>query len=62
MDKLWLKVENIVTKGEYARFDKFLLFHYAAEASENVYMRERVKQVVNLILSKTSNRDAWSDV
>ena len=25
MDKLWLKVENIVAKGEIARFEQFLL-------------------------------------
>ena len=49
MDNLWLKVENIVTKGEIARFVQFLFFCYnvfkkpsAAEASESVYMRERV--------------------
>ena len=35
MDNLWLKVENIVTKGEIAS---------AAEASESIYMRERVKR------------------
>ena len=51
MDNLWQKVENIVTKGEIARFVQFLLLlpYYvfkklsAAEASESVYMRERVK-------------------
>ena len=26
MDNLWLKVENIVEKGEIARFEQFLLF------------------------------------
>ena len=41
MDNLWLKVENIVAKGVF-------FCHYvfkkpsAAEASESVYMRERV--------------------
>ena len=50
MDNLRLKVENIVAKGEIARFEQFLLFHYviktpsAAEASESVYMRERIKR------------------
>ena len=38
MDNLKLKVENIVAKGEIARFKKLS----AAEASESVYMRERV--------------------
>ena len=38
-----------MAKGEIARFVQFLLCHYvfkkasAAEASESVYMRERVK-------------------
>ena len=42
-----IKVENIVAKGEIARFEQFLFCHYvfkktsAAEASESVYMRER---------------------
>ena len=39
MDNLWQKVENIVPKGEIARF--------AAEASESVYMRERVNAYAN---------------
>ena len=48
MDNLWRKVENIVAKGEIARFVQFLLLSLcfqkpsAAEASESVYMRERV--------------------
>ena len=49
MDNLWLKVENIVAKGEIASFKQFfLLSHFflknpsAAETSESVYMRERV--------------------
>ena len=48
---LRIKDENIVTKGEIARFEKFLLLpecfqrSSAAEASENVYMRERVKEL-----------------
>ena len=41
MDNLCLKVENIVTKGEIACFVFKKLS--AAEASERVYMRERVK-------------------
>ena len=52
MDNLWQKVENIVAKGEIARFVQFLLLsHYvfkklsAAEASESVYMRERVNLI-----------------
>ena len=40
MDNLRLKVENIVAKGEIALFFKK---PSAAEASESVYMRERVK-------------------
>ena len=42
------RVENIVTKGETARYEQFLLFSHvfkkssAAEASESVYMRESV--------------------
>ena len=42
-------VENIVTKGEIARFEQFLLLSqcfqklFAAEASEIVCMCERVK-------------------
>ena len=49
MDNLWLKVENIVSKGEIACFDNFFFCRYvfkklsAAEASESVYMRERAK-------------------
>ena len=48
MDNLWLKVENIVAKGEIARMSNFFFCHYvfkkpsAAEASESVYIRERV--------------------
>ena len=43
-----VEVENIVAKGEIARFVQFLLLSLcfkkpsAAEASESVYMRERV--------------------
>ena len=46
MDDLWLKVENIVEKGEIYRFEQFLLLLLcfqnpsAAEASESVHMRE----------------------
>ena len=44
-------MENIVAKGEIASFDQFLLLSLynvfktqsGAEASESVYMRERVK-------------------
>ena len=39
MDNLWLKVENIVEKEEIARSQK----PSAAEASESVDMRERIK-------------------
>ena len=48
MDNLWQKVKNIVAKGEIARFEQFLLLSLcfqkpsATEASESVYMRERV--------------------
>ena len=54
MDNLWLKVESIVAKGEIARFEQFLLLSLymfskrlsAAEVSESVYMRERVKSLL----------------
>ena len=50
MDNLWLKVENIVAKGEIARFEQFLLlwlcFQKATEAPEGIYIRERVKNVL----------------
>ena len=48
MANLLLKVENIVAKGEIAGLSNFFFCHYvfkkpsAAEASESVYMRERV--------------------
>ena len=46
MDNLWLKVDNIVAKGEIARFEQFLLTHYVfkkpSAVSESVYIRERV--------------------
>ena len=50
IDNLWLKVENIVSKEEIVRFEQFLLLSLCfqkavccrAEASESVYMRERV--------------------
>ena len=52
MYNLWRKVENIVAKGEIARFVQFLLLSLydfkklsAAEASESVYMRERVNPI-----------------
>ena len=45
-----IRVENMVTKGEIARLEQFLLMSpcfqkavYTAEAAEAVYMRERVK-------------------
>ena len=46
---LLASVENIVTKGEIARFEQYLLLSErfqkssAAEASEIVYMWDRVK-------------------
>ena len=49
MDNLWLKVENIVAKVEIAQNEQFYFCQHvfknvsAAEASESVYMRERVK-------------------
>ena len=52
MDNLWQKVENIVAKGEIARFVQFLLLSLfskkpsVAKASESVYMRERVKPLI----------------
>ena len=48
MDNLWLKVENIVAKGEIVCFEQFLLLSLcfqkaaAAEASESVFMRVKV--------------------
>ena len=54
MDNLWQKVENIVAKGEIARFEQFFFCHYvfkklsAAEASDNVYMREREKTLSHM--------------
>ena len=48
MDNQWLKVENIVAKGEIAHHEQFLLLPQcfqkssASEAWESVYMRERV--------------------
>ena len=45
-----MNVEHIIAKGEIARFEQFLLlskcFQYAsaAEATESVYMWERVKR------------------
>ena len=53
MNNLWRKVENIVAKGEIAPIlSNFSFCHYvfkkpsAAEASESVYMRERVKSEI----------------
>ena len=46
------KIENIVAKGEIARFEKFLLLSQcfqkssAADASESVYMRERINKLI----------------
>ena len=60
MDNLLLKVENIVEKREIARFELFFLKKNcdyvfkkpsAAEASESVYMRERVKYSRKLLIS-----------
>ena len=59
MDNLSLKVENIVAKEEIARFEQFLLLQLcfqkssAADASESVYMRERVN---NLLFVNKGNR------
>ena len=45
------KVENVVAKGEIARFEQFIRLSLcfqkssAAEASESVYMWKRVKQL-----------------
>ena len=47
MDNLWLRVENIVAKGEILR--NFFFCHYvfikpsSAEVLESIYIRERVK-------------------
>ena len=63
IDNLWLKVENIVSNGEIARLSNFFFCHYvfkkvsAAEASESIYMRERVKG------SRTIFQTAyWTDI
>ena len=51
------RVENIVAKGEIARFEQFLLLSQcflklsAAEASESVYMRERVNTLYAFIMT-----------
>ena len=49
-------MENIVAKGEIACFEQFLVLSVfkklsAAEASESVYMRERVKTIEGGVLS-----------
>ena len=49
MDSLWLKVENIVAKGEIV-LSIFFIFYYVFKkpsAAESVYMRERVKHIFN---------------
>ena len=49
------RVENMVSKGEIACFEPFLLLCHdfkklsAAKASESAYMRERVKRVENIV-------------
>ena len=49
--KSFKRLENIVTNGDIARLEQFLLLprcfqkSSAAEASENVYMWERVKTI-----------------
>ena len=49
MDNLWLKVENILPKEKLRVLSNFSFCHFvlkklsAAEASESVYMREKVK-------------------
>ena len=51
------KIENIVTKEEIARFGQFLFCHYvfkkpsATEASESIYMRERVNTLMCSMIS-----------
>ena len=50
-------MENIVAKGEIARFVQFFFYHYvfkkpfAVEASESVYMRERVNRSCSQLLT-----------
>ena len=59
ISKVWLlkTVEDIVAKGKIARFKQVLLLSQcfqkssAAEASESVYMRERVKEISILLFS-----------
>ena len=53
---LLYKDENVVAKGEIARFEQFLLLSQcfqklsAAVASESVYMKERVNNHFTLLL------------
>ena len=62
MNNLRLKVETIVAKGEIARFEQFFFCHYvfkkssATEASESVYMRERVKSFI------VSGLESWESL
>ena len=64
MANLWLKVENIVAKEKIARLEHFFFLscHYvfkkrsAAEASESVYMRERVKRTILMYLNQCIHR------
>ena len=62
MYNLLLKQENIVAKGEIARFKQFLLVSpcFQKAVCYRVYMRERVKQLMlyfRLKLNATDNRE-----
>ena len=60
------RVENIVVKGEIARFGQFFLLSQcyqkssAAEASESIYMWERVKKLLCLQADEFSVIDTSS--
>ena len=60
--KITDKVENIVAKGEVAHDEQFLLLPQyfqkssAAEASENICMRERVQHYSNVKVEKNQNK------
>ena len=63
MDNLWLKAENIVAKGEIARFEQFLYLSLCFQKTVccrgvrnlSVYMRERLTMWQKRKLFKTNN-------
>ena len=71
MDNLWLKWKTLWQKEKLLILSNFFLCHYvfkklfAAEASESIYMRERVKAIIqntlfNNILGKHENMHSCS--